>query len=77
MLADIGVAVLLLIGVYCFLRMIGWRTGELTRKSDRRAEDLYDRYADSPRKQRTYAKERGGQWTDGSTSWHSSPPHSS
>jgi hypothetical protein len=64
MLVDIGIAALLLVGVYCFLRLIGWQTAWRTRKTTRRAEDLYDQYADSPRKQRTYAKDHGGQWKD-------------
>jgi hypothetical protein len=64
MLADIGIAVLLLIGVYCFLRVLGWRTSIMTRSSTRRAEDLYDQYGDSLRKQRAYAKDHGGDWKD-------------
>jgi hypothetical protein len=64
MLADIGIAVLLLIGVYCFLRVVGWRTSIMTRSSIRRAEDLYDQYGDSPRKQRAYARDHGGTWKD-------------
>jgi hypothetical protein len=49
----------LLIGIYCFLRLIGVQTRVVTRKTNRRAEDLYDGFADSPRKQRRYAKEHG------------------
>jgi hypothetical protein len=61
MLADIGIAVLLLIGIYCFLRIVGWQTRLRTSKSTRRAEDLYDQFADSPRKQRAYARHHGGE----------------
>jgi hypothetical protein len=64
MWADIGIAAVLLIGVYCFLRLIGWQTKVTMRKSTRRAEDLYGQYAGSPRAQRKYAREHGGQWRD-------------
>jgi hypothetical protein len=64
MWGDIGIAALLLIGVYCFLRLIGWQVRAAGRRSNRRAEDLYDQYADSPRAQRKYARKRGGQWRD-------------
>jgi hypothetical protein len=72
MLADIGIAVLLLVGVYCFLALVGFRTSLLTRRSTRRAEDLYGQFADSPRQQRKYARERGGTWKDDAGS-HSPP----
>jgi len=64
MWVDIAIAALLLAGVYCFLEIVGWRSRMLTRKTDRRAEDLYDRYAGSPRSQRKYARQHGGEWTD-------------
>lgn len=67
MWADIGIAALLLVGIYCFLELVGFRSRVLTRKSDRRAEDMYDQYADSPRAQRKYAKQRGGEWTEPAT----------
>lgn len=69
MWADIGIAALLLVGVYCFLRLLGWRTGMMTRRSNRRAEDLYEGFADSPRQQRRYAKEHGGEWRDDPSTW--------
>jgi hypothetical protein len=65
MWADIGIAALLLVGVYCFLELIGWRSRVMTRRTDRRAEDLYGQYADSPRVQRKYARRHGGEWTEG------------
>ena len=40
---------LLTFGVYGFLTIVGFETRWLTRKTDRRAEDLYDDYADPPR----------------------------
>ncbi|MGP0025254.1 MAG: hypothetical protein ACLPKE_18135 [Streptosporangiaceae bacterium] len=47
-----------------FASMVGFRTRYLTRRTDRSAEDLYGPYADSPRKQRRYARRQGGQWRD-------------
>jgi hypothetical protein len=69
MWADIGIAALLLVGVYCFLSLVGWRTRAMTRRTYRRAEDLYDRFADSPREQRKYAREHGGQCRDEPATW--------
>jgi hypothetical protein len=63
-LDDIVVPVLLLLGFCCFAMLVGFRTRMLTRKTTRRAEDLYPQYADSAREQRKYAKEHGGQWPD-------------
>jgi hypothetical protein len=45
----IVVPVLLILGVYGFLSIVGVETRWLTRKTDRRAEDLYEDYADPPR----------------------------
>lgn len=61
---DIGVLTLFAVAIYGFLLMIGVRTRTLTRKTGRRAEDLYDQYGDSPRAQRRYAEQHGGEWTD-------------
>lgn len=36
----------------------------LNRRTTRTAEDMYDQYADSPRKQRRYAREHGGERRD-------------
>ena len=63
----IGTAVLIFV-VYCFLAVVGFRTRLLTRKSDRTAESMYSSYADSTRKQRKYARERGGQHHGGASS---------
>ena len=54
----------MIFGVYCFVWLVGFRNPPLTRKTDRTADDLYSSYADSPRKQRKYAREHGGQWRD-------------
>jgi hypothetical protein len=45
---DIVVPILMAFGVYCFLTLVGVRTHWLTRKTDRRAEDMYDQFADPP-----------------------------
>jgi hypothetical protein len=52
------------VAIWGFLSVVGFRTNTLTRRTSRTAENLYPDYADSPRKQRRYAKEHGGQWRD-------------
>jgi len=64
MLIDIAILVLFAVAIYGFILMTRTRTRTLTRKSDRRAEDLYDNFADSPDKERRYARQHGGEWTD-------------
>jgi hypothetical protein len=61
---DIIIVAVLIFGIYCFLVVVGFRTRLLTRKTDRTTESMYSSYADSNRKQRKYARERGGQWGD-------------
>jgi hypothetical protein len=61
---DIGIVALFLFAGYAFLKMIGWQTRGLSRRTKRTAEDLYDQYGDSPRKQRRYAREHGGSWPE-------------
>jgi hypothetical protein len=63
---DIGIVALFLVGVYAFIELVGWRTKALSRRTSRRAEDMYDQYADSARKQRRYAQQHGGSWPDDS-----------
>ena len=55
---DIGIVALLIFGIYSFAVLTGFEKRFLTRRTDRRAEDLYDQYGDSPRKQRRLARER-------------------
>jgi type II secretory pathway component PulL len=55
-------AVAAIVVVYAFVTLTGFQTRRLTRKTDRTAEDMYDSYADSPGKQRRYARRRGGEW---------------
>jgi hypothetical protein len=61
---DIAIAALFVAGIYAFVQMVGWRTRDVTRRSNRTAENLYDTYADSPGKQQRFAQRRGGSWTD-------------
>ena len=51
--------------IYAFASIVGFRTRTLTRPTDRTAQDMYDNYADSPRKQRRYARHHGGEGRDG------------
>ena len=62
---DIGIVALFLFAGYAFLQLVGWRTRGLSRRTKRTAEDLYDQYGDSPRKQRRYARQHGGSWPEG------------
>jgi len=57
-------AVVVIAVVYAFLTLVRFQTRSLSRKTDRTAADLYDSHADSLRKQRRYAQERGGEWKD-------------
>ena len=61
---DIGIVVLLIVGSYCFAVLCGWQTRLLSRRTNRRAEDMYDQYADSLRKQRRLAKAHGEAFQD-------------
>ena len=47
---DIAIAALFVAGIYAFVQLAGWRTRDVTRRSNRTAENLYDQYAGSPRK---------------------------
>jgi hypothetical protein len=62
---DIGIVALLLFGVYAFTQLVGWESRNLSRRSMRRAEDLYGQFADSLRKQRRSVRERAAQPPDG------------
>jgi hypothetical protein len=58
------IVLLFAFGIYAFIEIAGFRTRLLTRRTTRTAADMYDSYADSPRKQRRYAREHGGEWRD-------------
>lgn len=57
---DFVVPAILLVGVCCFVVLVRFRTGILTHKTDRTAENMYANYADSARKQRKLARKDGG-----------------
>src|SRR5215472_4468925 len=60
-LTDIVVPALLILGIYCFLVLVGFDKRYLTRKTTRTAEDMYGSYADSARKQRRRGKQHRGE----------------
>ena len=53
---DLVVPAVLLAGICCFVVLVRFRTGMLTRRTDRAAESMYANYADSAREQRKPAK---------------------
>jgi hypothetical protein len=61
---NIVVPALLILAIFGFVLVVRLQTRRLTSRTTRTAEDLYPRYGDSPREQRAYAKEHGGQWQD-------------
>lgn len=62
---NIAIVALFVVGIYCFAVLTGWQTRLISRRTKRRAEDMYDQYAGSPRQQRRYAREHAGTWQDG------------
>jgi hypothetical protein len=62
-LLDVVIVALFVVGIYSFAVLCGWQTRLLSRRTNRRAEDMYDEYAGTPREQRRYAKEHGA-WQD-------------
>ena len=56
---DVVIVALFVVGIYCFAVLCGWQTRLLSRRTNRRAEDTYDNYADSPSRQRRLAKHGG------------------
>lgn len=56
--------VAVIFAVYGFVSIVRFRTHTVTDRTDRTAQDMYDDYADSPRKQRRYAREHGSTWRD-------------
>jgi hypothetical protein len=55
-------ALAVVLAIKGFLALIGVETRWVTRRTYKTAEDVYPDYADSPRKQRQYAREHGGEW---------------
>ncbi len=56
---DFVVPAVLLVGICCFVVLVRFRAGILTRRTDRTAESMYANYADSARKQRKLARKQG------------------
>jgi hypothetical protein len=61
---DVLIGAFLIFGVCCFLALVGFNTRRLTHKTSRSAENLYPNFADSPKQQRKYAREHGGNWRE-------------
>jgi hypothetical protein len=55
-------AVVLILAVYGFVSLVKVQTHRVSDKTDNTAEDVYDRYAESPRQQQRYARHHGGEW---------------
>ena len=65
---DVVIVALFVVGIYSFAVLCGWQTRLISRRTNRRAEDMYDDYADSPRTQLRYAKQHEGPRQDQSPS---------
>ena len=50
-----------ILAIYGFASIVGFRTRTLTRRTDRTAENMYDNFAARPRKRRRDAREHGGE----------------
>jgi hypothetical protein len=48
----IVIVVVIAFGIYGFARLVAFQTRAMTRRTSRRADDLYESYADSPRRWR-------------------------
>jgi len=57
---DVVIVALFALGIYSFAVLCGWQTRMFSRRTSRRAEDMYDEYAGSPRRQRRFGKQHGG-----------------
>jgi hypothetical protein len=51
-----------IVAIWGFASLVGFRTRSVTRRTDRTAEQMYDQFADSARRQRKYARQHGGKW---------------
>lgn len=59
----VAVVVLILAGAG-FVSIARFQTRNLSRKTNRTVDSMYGSYADSPRRQRRFAKRHGGSWRD-------------
>ena len=57
----IVIAAVILFGIYGFLVLTRFETRKLSRRTSRTAADMYPGYADSPRRQRQYVRQHGGE----------------
>ena len=55
-------AVVAIFAIWGFVSVVKLQTHRVSDRTDNTAEDVYDRYADSPHKQRKYAEDHGGEW---------------
>jgi hypothetical protein len=55
---DIVIVALFAAGIYCFAVLTGWQTRLISRRTNRRAEDMYGQYADSRHKRRRFVGEQ-------------------
>jgi hypothetical protein len=55
-------AVVVVLAGWGFVSVVKLQTHRLSDKTDKTAEDVYDRYGDSLRDQRKYAADHGGEW---------------
>ena len=53
------IAVVLLFGTYAFVRLTGFETQLLSRRTKRTAESMYSNYADPSRRQRRHIRRHG------------------
>ena len=60
---DVIIVVLFAAAVYGFVILVRSQTRYMSRKTSRTA-DMYDDYADTPRRQHRFARQHGGEWRD-------------
>ncbi len=63
---DVVIVLILIAGVWSFVIFARTRTRQLSRRTTRRAEDMYDEFADSRGAQKRFARRRAGSWRDNS-----------
>jgi hypothetical protein len=52
-----------ILAIYGFASIVGFRTRSLSRRTDRTAENMYDNYAELTPRQRRQARRHGGERT--------------
>ncbi|MGI8761146.1 MAG: hypothetical protein ACR2LF_07610 [Jatrophihabitantaceae bacterium] len=62
--AYVLIVAILVAGIVAFVAMARARTRQLSSRTTRTAESMYDEFADPPRVQRRLARRRGGSWHD-------------